>query len=450
MNFLYVIRQNRRLLWMVFYVCAAMYLLYEFAFVREYSAFAQVRAQLPAVTKDQDSTAYDQDFTAHVELVQSADFLQGMSARLTDDDRQQLLAPLTHWVGPQQTAGEVLLERRKVEPNPTSHIIDLGFQHPNPVLAARMANALAAEFVQQCDAMNEDQKKKALGDLPHDIETLGQKADTLQAQIDSYVNKYGLDKLDTSESATDISSLQELSRKAVDDKAALDKLNAERQQIQQEVLAGQPLWNLSFIANDPHVSQLLSDLHDFLTRLDTMRHEQYAEDSPPMVDLKGRITNTGTELASAADVISKQVSSDYEAAVATLDKTTTRLEDTRNVALDLSTARSAYEDLRQQLDATQKLVSAKTVQLSDQTGKLNLAMTTYSVLAKAEPPTSADTAPWVQFILKALGAGAGGSILLALGLSFFRPPPVEEREEHERRRRRHRSFHSSTRRREKK
>jgi polysaccharide biosynthesis transport protein len=447
MNLLYVIRQRRRLLWAAFLALAGAYLVYELVFAREYTAFAQVRAIHSAVAKDQDLDAYDQDFTAHVQLVQSAGFLEGMADGLSDEDRRQLLASDHNWFGPTETAGEVLLDRRIIAPNQTSQIIDLGFTHHDPKLAARMANALAAEFVRQSDAMNEDQKKKQLGDLQHDADTLSQKVDTLQAQMDGYLSKYGMEKLDPSETNADYSSLQELSRKAVDDKSALDKLDLERQQIQQEVLSGQPLWNLSFIAAQPHVQQLFSDLHDFLARLDQMRHEQYAEDSPPMMELKGRINNVSSELADAADVIAKQVSSDYDAAMTAASQSAKRLEDARKDALDLSTARKDYESLREEHDATQKLAAAKAVELSDQQSKLSLSMTTYALLAGAEPPASADPAPWMRFILHSIGAGALGSILLALGLAAFRPPAVEERKEHERRRRRHRHFHSSTRRR---
>jgi uncharacterized protein involved in exopolysaccharide biosynthesis len=306
---------------------------------------------------------------------------------------------------------------------------------------------MAAEFVHQSDAMNDEQRKKILGDLQKDEDTLNKQASTMQAQLDGYVGKYGLAKLDASEANGDFSSLQELGRKAVDAKATLDKLDLERKQIQQEVLSGEPLWNLSFIADQPSVQTLLQDLHDFLARLDQMRHEQYAEDASEMVELKGRITNVGTELANAADVISKQVNSDDDAAQAAEQQAFTRLETARAEALDLSTSRTEYQNLVEQHNAAQKLAAAKAVELSDQQSKLSLAMTTYALLANAEPPTAADSPPWVRFTLHALGAGAVGSILLAIGLTAFRPPPAEEREEHARRHRRHRRFHSSTRRR---
>jgi uncharacterized protein involved in exopolysaccharide biosynthesis len=450
MNLLYVIRQRRRLLWGVFLAVAVVYFIYEFALVREYSAFAQVRAAHGGVAANADLNAYQQDFTAHVQLVQSAGFLQGMAERLSDDDRRQILAPFGHWFGATETAGEVLLEHRIVAPNPSSQIIDLGFTHPNPAVAAKVANAMAAEFVRQSDAMNEAQKKKMLGDLQTDVEKLNHKLETLQSQMDGYQNKFGAAKFDLSETGADFSGLQQLSRKAVDNKAALDKLDLQRQQIQQQVLAGQPLWEVSFIAAQPDVQRLMKDLHDFNTRLDEMRHEQYAEDSPPMVELKGRITSTGTQLASAADVFAKQVASDYDAAMTTTNQAVTRLEDARKQAQDLSSARAEYEKLHQDYDATQKLVAAKAISLSDQTAQVNFSMATYSLLASAEPPTKADAPSWVRFLLNALGVGVGGSMLTAVGLALFRPPPAAERQEHERRRRRHRHFHSSTRHREKK
>ncbi len=442
MNLLYVILQRRRQLLAAGLVFTVLYLIYELALVREYTAFAQVRA-----AAGPNGQGTNQDFTAHVHLVQSADFLQGMSERLSDDDRRQMLAPFRHWFGPAETAGELLLERRIVTPNPVSQMIDLGFTHPDPKVAARVANALAAEFVRQSDAMNDEQKKKILGDLQNDADKLNKQVDTLQSQMDGYVGKYGLAKLDASEIGADFSSLQELNRKAVDAKSTLDRLSQERQQIQQEVLSGEPLWNLSFIAEQPGVQGLLKDLHDFLARLDQLRAEKYAEDAPPMVELKGRITNVGTELASAADVISKQVNSDYDAALNAAGQASTRLDAARQDALNLSTARTEYQSLLGLHDSAQKLAASKMVELSNQQANLNLAMTTYALLANAEPPTSADSPPWVRFILRALGAGVTGSLLLAVGFAAFRPPPAAEREEHDRRRRRHRRFHSSTRRR---
>jgi len=421
MNFLYVIRQNRRRLGWAFAFCAAACLVYELAFVREYRAFAQVRAFHYSNANNQDMAAFAEDFTAHVQLVQSAGFLQGMTEGLSDEDRKELLAPLTHWFGAKETAGEVLLERRKVAPNPSLQIIDLGFQHPNPAVAVRMAKALAAEFIHQSEAMNEAQKKNMLGDLQNEVEALGKKAETLQAQMDGYVNKYGIDKLDSTQTVADFSAVQEMSRQAVDDKAALDKLNTQRQQIQQQMLAGQPVWNLSFIASQAHVQELLKSLQELLTRLDQLRQEKYADDSQPVIDLIGRINNTGTELANAADIISKQVSTDYDAAATALDKTNQRLETAKKDALELSNARNGYQALHQQLEATQKLASAKAVELSDQQAKVNLVITSYALLPGEEPTAQADSPPWVRFVLQAVGAGVGGSFLLALGLAFFSP-----------------------------
>lgn len=400
MNPFYVIRQRRGTLWIAFFLCAAAYLVYAALFVREYSAFAQVHGSSPnGVTSTTDAKQDAIDFAAHVRLVESAEFLRGMEARLSDEDRKELQAPFQHWWswGAGTSAGAILLERRVVNPNPESLIIDIGFRHPNAELAARIANALAAEMVKQSEALTTQHHLDVLGSLQAEVDGQSKKAEDIKSRIDALINQYGRPKLDPGSIMADLTGIQALTNKANDLKAQMDQLVEAKKRIDDQIVAGQPVWQLSFVAQQERIVTQIREYQTQLARLDELRHEQYAEDSAVMLEQKGRIDGIAKQLAVTADTIASQVSADLNSVQTALAQTVSRLNDLQKQAQELNQARTEFADLLNQQTTVQKTLSAQTVALSEKETEFKLTTTSYSVLASAEVPFTPDPRPWGQF-----------------------------------------------------
>ncbi len=450
MKFLYVFRQRRMAIARVFLLCAAVYFAYAWFTTVDYTALAQVQGYIPGGGSV--PAGGQDDFSANVRIIESQETAQNVKERLTDVDRQRLLAPYTQFfrLGGSPTVTEVLYEHRLINSGRSGMRIDIAFQHPNPAAAALVANAFAEEFIKQHDAQNEQKISKMMADLQSRADELRTKAEAIQARMDELVKKVGGTSLDAAAADVYSSAIKDLNQKVIDSRSALDELMLHRQQIQDQAMANKPVWELKFIANQPRIANMMAVAQQEQDKVQQLRNDSFTEDSPNVVEAKGRQEGALSQLNAAINAYVQQLIADLDTKQNDLQQATSRLAEMQKQNQELATARVEYQSLRSDHETAQKLYSDQLVKVSAALTNAKLATINYTVIARAEPPVSPDAKPWAQMGLISLGWGMGGGILTLLGFAIFLPPPVEQHEEYERRRRRHRHFHSSSRRREEK
>lgn len=451
MKLSYVIRQRRSALSAVFLLSAAAYFLYAFLSRREYTAYALVQGyaaggagaagSLPAAAND--------DFKTNVRILESNEVAQAVAAKLSDADRGRLLAPFAHWfqLGPTPSAAQILLAGRIVAPGPSALNIDIGFRHPDAAVAASVANALAGEFLHQHDALNAQKTQTMVAALQASADEQHKKADNIQAQMDELTQKYGVTNIDAASDTVLISDIEILNKKVIENKAALDELTLRGMQIQQQLADKKPLWELNFIGSQPHIVLLEQTVRAVNDQLQQVRAEGYADTAPLITDAQARVTAAMQELTDAATAAVQQVAADIEAAQNNYNQSVQRLTNMQKDTQELAQQRARYDALRNDLKTAQELYATQQVAVANTQTQAKLDAVTYSIIAPAEAPPTADPQPWLKLGLASLGWGLGGGGLALAGFAIFLPPPVEQHEEYERRRRRHRHFHSSSRRR---
>jgi polysaccharide biosynthesis transport protein len=450
MKLSYVIRQRRSALSAVFFLSAVAYFLYAFLSQREYTAYALVQGYAAGGvgTAGSVAAAHD-DFNTNVRILESDEVAQAVAAKLSDADRGRLLAPYAHifQMGPTPSVAQILLAGRIIAPGPSALNLDIGFRHPNAAVAATLANALAEEFLRQHDAFNADKLKNMVAALQAQADAQHKRADDIQAQMDELTQKYGVTNVDATSDTILVSAIEELNKKVIQNKAALDELTLRGEQIQQQAADKKPLWELNFIGGQPHILALEQAVQAQADQLKQVQSVGYADNAPIITDAKARVDAAMQELNEGAAAAVKQVAADLEAAQNNYNQSVERLSNMQKQTGDLAQQRAKYDALRTDLSTAQQMYSAQEVAMANTQTKAKLEAVTYSIVARAEAPPEADPQPWVKLALASLGWGLGGGVLALAGFAIFLPPPVEQHEEYERRRRRHRHFHSSSRRR---
>ncbi|HVU38097.1 MAG TPA: hypothetical protein VHC95_07160 [Opitutales bacterium] len=441
MNLLYVMRQRRRALLGIFVAVAAIYLGWSAIFGRVYTAYAQVsdyNARSAGQVTSREALAM------YLSPLYSDGLLRKVAAGLSETDRRNLLAPYQHWF--QWSAGsgavEILMSGRTI--TATDRLVDVGFRHPDPKVAAQIANAMAAEFVAECNAAKSDRETKSLGDLRAKLTGEEKKVAGLQKQMQDLSAQYDMTNFNTGSDTVYLQAIADMNKQVIDLKSRLDSLDLRRQQVVDQTAAKKPVWDLDFVRGQLHIADLYQAAQDAAINVQNLQNQGFQPESPAMTDAKARMDTAVNALTSATESVVRQLSADLQEAQNNYLQASKRLQDMQSKNQDLTAARGTYDGLRKKYETENQVLNQLRVTVADAETQFNLTDPIYALLAKADPPDTADPLPWAKLGARAAGWGAGAGLLALVGLAILRPPPKAEREEYERRRRRHRHFHSSS------
>ena len=152
-------------------------ILYTFNKTKVYTAVSQVQlfrddasalgAFTQGVEMEQNQILSAEDFNTQIIVLESLSIMQGVEQRLQDELRERFMAPYIDtltWGGP-LTPLEILAKNRKIIPRRMSLMINLAYSHPDPIVAAEVANLFAKEFIDYNLKLNIDGSMKAVEDL---------------------------------------------------------------------------------------------------------------------------------------------------------------------------------------------------------------------------------------------------------------------------------------------
>ena len=87
-----------------------------------------------------------EDLNTQVKILESASIIQKVVTRLKGPDLERLLAPYRRADGKTPLPERIIFLNRKIVPQRLSLIVNVQYEHPDPALAAQVANLLADEI----------------------------------------------------------------------------------------------------------------------------------------------------------------------------------------------------------------------------------------------------------------------------------------------------------------
>jgi len=356
-----------------------------------------------------------EDLNTQISVLNSGKIVEGVERRLQDEERARFMAPYSDALslsGP-LTPSAVLGRYRKVNLQRGSLMIGVAYTHPDPVMAARVANLFADEFIHYNLTLNIDGSMKAVEDLRIRADQQKQRVEELELKLAEYRERHNAVSLDVSENiaSAQLSSLNGIKLSA---KNSYDNLETRWNLIESYRREGKDLWELSFIAEESRVSSLLEQISASKIQISSLS-KRYREKHPVMIQQLQTLQESETELGFAVDNSVNKISAAYAESKSNFELASQRLEEKKVEQFELSKTRVPYSSLLRDLDIQQGYLQALVQSMTEQKGQVNLKNPNSRVIDKALPPLSHSS----PNIVMNLAAGLFGGVAAGLGLIFL-------------------------------
>ncbi len=355
-----------------------------------------------------------EDLNTQISLLNSAKIIQGVERRLQEDERENFMDPYEDAISFTGALSplEILGKYRKVVPQRMSLMIGISYTHPDPVIAARVANLFADEFINYNWKLNIDSSMKAVEDLRIRADQQKQRVEELELKLAEYRELNKAVSLDSEENIAivQLSSLNEMKLKHKND---YDQLETRWKLIESYRREQKNLWELSFIAEQPSVANLLNQVSAAKIEISSLA-KRYREKHPVMIQQLQILQESKSELESAVQSSVNKIYAMYTEAKSNFELASQRLVEKEAELIQLSKTRVEYSSLLREKDVQQGFLQALVSRMTAEKAQVNLKNPNARVIDQAIPPAHHSS----PNIVLNLVAGLLGGLAVGTGLIF--------------------------------
>jgi capsular exopolysaccharide synthesis family protein len=355
-----------------------------------------------------------EDLNTQISVLNSGTIVQGVERRLQDDERERFMAPYADalsFSGP-LTPTDLLAKNRKVMPQRMSLMIGVGYTHPDPIIAARVANLFADEFINYNLTLNIDGSMKAVEDLRIRADQQKERVEELELKLAEYRENNNAVSLDSRENiaGTQLARLNEIK---LNTKNVNDNLETRWNLIEGYRREGKNLWELSFIAEQPRVSNLLERMSGTKIQISSLS-KRYREKHPVMIQQLQTLQESEVELKLAVANSVDKLGAAYAESKSNFELASQRLAEKELELIQLSKTRVEYSSLEREMDVQQGFLQALVGRMTQEKAAVNLKNPNSRVIDQALPPLRHSS----PNIVMNLAAGFFGGLAVGAGLIF--------------------------------
>ena len=356
-----------------------------------------------------------EDLNTQIKILESSNVIQRVATRMHDSLRQRLLAPfLSEDPQSQPPSPEGILRRdRKVIPSRLSLMVSVQYEHPEPEIAAIIANMFAEEFINYNLSLRMEGSMRAVDDLNLRADQQHIKVEEIELKLNDYKKKHESVSFDAS-SDIDQQELLSLNEMLTNDKRLHDEAETRWKMVQQMYEQNLDLWDLSFIDTSTQVSELLSKLS--VHKIDIAQlSKRYRDKHPRMIEARKAHDQTAKELQNTVDSEAKKIYNDFIRANQNFENTDMRIANKKREIIEMQKLRVEYNSLLRKLEVNQEMYKYLY-------GRMQQAMT--QATDEAQSARIVDLAypssnPFKPNVLLNLALGLFGGGVTGLGLVFF-------------------------------
>ena len=409
-----------------FFIIFSGSILYTFNKTKQYTAVATVQLLRDDPSAMQTETGAElepnqirsaEDLNTQISVFESGSIIQGVEQRLQEEEQQRFMAPYTDALslrGP-LTATEVLANNRKIMPRRMSLMVNVGYTHPDPVIAARVANLFADEFINTSLTQNIDASMKAVEDLRIRADQQRERVEELELNLAEYREDNNAVSLDSQENIAR-EQLGRLNDIKLTTNNNFDQVETKWNLIETYRKQDKNLWELSFISNQPRVDSLLERISGIKIEISSLG-KRYREKHPVMVQLLQRLQESETELENAVQNAVDKIYATYLETKENFEMASQRLAEKERELIALSKTRVEYNSMLRELEVQQGFLQALVSRMTQEKAQVNLKNPNARVVDKAFPPAPDDYSS--PNITMNLAAGFFGGIAVGTGLVFL-------------------------------
>ena len=322
-----------------------------------------------------------------------------------------------------------------VTPVRGSRLVTVGYDNPNPIVAARIANGFAENFIQSNLDRKFESSSYARAFLEERIAQTKERLESAERQLVAYAaNQQIINVGEPSEGAASGSTTESLtSNNLVALNSALARTRAERVAAEERWRSAgtSDLMTLPEVLQNPTI-QRLTEQRALLDAEYQQKLSIYQPDFPEMVQLKARIDEADGQVRALAGNIRSSIQSEYQIAANQERSLQAQVSGLTGDVLDLRDRSIQYNILQRELDTTRTLYEALLQRYKEVGVTGGVTANNISIVDLATPPGGPSKPNMMMNMALAalLGLGLGGLaalILEALDETLATPDDVEKK-----------------------
>ncbi|GHB97667.1 GumC family protein [Cerasicoccus arenae] len=423
-DYLVILRERIWYLVVTFFIIFTATLLYTFNVTPEFSSTAtiQVLRDDPNIFGDgvdvMDNTIRGmEDFQTQMGILGSGVLISSVAERIKDEDRQLFMAPYKDQFslsGP-MSLEEVLQKYRTISPVRMTWIAAVSYLHPDPNIAAKVANYFADEYINYNVKLNIETSMRAVEDLRIRADHQREKVEEIRENINEYRKKYKRLGFDTESNAGfEGQELNSLKQASLEDERILAIAERNWRLVQDYMSEDRPLWDIPFIAEMPRISDLLTQRSQQNITVASLR-KRYRAKHPSMIEAERAVEETEIELKKALDSAVEKTRISYEQVKRTFEQTSSRLAEKELDMMNLGEIAVKFNSMQDELEVNNALYQAMMGRL--QTEMAQVALTGPS--ARIIDPAGPSNKQAKPDIVMNLALGVFGGLFAGAGLVFL-------------------------------
>ena len=365
---------------------------------------------------ENDRIANSEDISTQIRIMESISIINAVDERIRGEERRLFLEPFegkkAELQGPLFTQN-ILFENREIRPVRGSLIADITFTHPNPVIAAKVANYFAEEYRKYNINLNLDEARKSVSDLKRKAKEQRKKVRELELQAAEYKERHATVSVDENENIA-AQQLQQLNQILIQDRNHFSALQTQVDLIRRYEEEGNPLWDLSFIASNPLVAEMQAVRSSQNITIASLK-ERYREKHPKMIEAIRQLSEIDAELGSAVNSAKAKIFADFEQAKTNYELSRKNLELQQSDLIEISKIKTDYNSILLDLEVEKNFYQILTSELSKREAETSWQNSNVQIIDRAIPPED----PSSPRVLLNLAAGFIGGLVLGFGFIFL-------------------------------
>ncbi|MCC6416526.1 MAG: polysaccharide biosynthesis tyrosine autokinase [Opitutaceae bacterium] len=419
-DYMLILRERIWYIVVVFLVVFSSVLVYTLSRTKMYESVASVQVfrrdptvmQVQAVMDNEIRSA--EDLNTQVKILESAAIIKNVADRLTGDDLRRFMAPYEKGdANDPILPTQIIFDNRKVVPQRLSLLVQVSYQHPDPVIAAKVANLFIDEYITYNARMRIDEAMKAVEDLHARADDQRKKVDELSTKLQNYRERNNMVSLDQRKDIV-TEKLKALNLHLTE--ASLRRRDAEIrwQQVQDRRSKGQDLTDLTFIASQPLIGTLKQQLSAQSITISQLA-ERYRAKHPKMIEAQQSLAQTQRDLAGAIDSTAAAVQAEYQNTLKSEQEAKEALKRQETESLDLDRYAVDYGNLERDFKINEQILESILARARETSMTSTIETQNARIVDRAVPALN----PSSPKVLLNLALGLIGGVGLGLAFAFF-------------------------------
>jgi len=353
----------------------------------------------------------DTDFNTQIKLLESVAMVQSVVNRLSPDELKALTAPYPKHNGEPPSPIEVIYDNRKIITQRLTLMLAINFRHPDPKLAAKIANLYAEEYIAYNSRIRVEESMKAVDELKDRADQQRKRVDEIANALQAFRERGNLiSLLQNKDIVTE--RLKALNLMATQTSSHLKEAEIRWNQVQAWLKEGKDLTELPFIASQARVSQLMLQITSEKITLAQLS-ERYRDKHPRLIEAVNTLAQAEREMKSALELAANAVRSEYENAQQNDVEIKKSLSQQEAKSLDIDKSGVEYENMNRDFRVNEQLLESMMTRMREAAVTSSIESQSARIVDRASESTR-PTSPRIAINL-ILGLIAG--IVLAFGLA---------------------------------